>query len=278
MLANKAAGKANWFHPGSLCSDKRYAHNSACMRAVQSARGMLACAWHIATGGRQAEAFRCRGTDTCVEGICEDSEPPVWCLGLAGADVLGAFQQAEGTGFGMINWHAKVRYNLLHPAARNSGGQQCPHANHDNHSKKGRPLSRWWATTPAPEAAGKMRGYAPMARQRVPQQTTWQWDQGRHGTLGDHCIQLLHHKQHNTRMPATGPLLAACAGCDRCIASILGLSHAMPCHAQTAVAVDPRLYSRAQHFVDNPPRALLRQVAQDGWLEPTCLSFHSNMP
>jgi hypothetical protein len=96
--------------------------------------------------------------------------------------------------------------------------------------------------------------------------------------LGDHCIQLLHHKQHNTRMPATGSLLAACAGCDRCIASILGLSHAMPCHAQAAVAVDPRLYSRAQHFVDNPPRALLRQVAQDGWLEPTCLSFHSNMP
>jgi hypothetical protein len=45
-----------------------------------------------------------------VAGVSPDSKPPVWCLGLAGSDVLAAFQQAEGTGFGMINWHAKVRY------------------------------------------------------------------------------------------------------------------------------------------------------------------------
>jgi hypothetical protein len=108
MLANKAAGMPNWYHPGSLCSGGRYANGSAAMRAVQGARGMLACAWHIATGGRQAELFRCRATDTCIDGVCQDSKPPVWALGLAGADVLAAFQQAQGTGFGMINWHAKV--------------------------------------------------------------------------------------------------------------------------------------------------------------------------
>jgi hypothetical protein len=114
MLANKAAGKPNWCHPGSLCSGGRYANGSACMLAVQSARGMLASAWHMATGGRQAELFRCRATDTCSDGVCPESKPPVWCLGLAGADVLAAFQQAQGAGFGMINWHAKVRD---HPAA-----------------------------------------------------------------------------------------------------------------------------------------------------------------
>jgi hypothetical protein len=109
MLANKTAGMRNWYHPGSLCSGGRYANGSAAMRAVQAARGMLACAWHIATGGRQAEAFRWRATDSSVAGVSPDINPPVWCLGLAGSDVLAAFQQAEGTGLGMINWHAKVR-------------------------------------------------------------------------------------------------------------------------------------------------------------------------
>lgn len=86
-----------------MCSGSRYANGSAAMRAVQAARGTLACAWHVMTGGRQAEAFRWRGTDSSVAGVSPDGKPPVWCLGLAGADVLAAFQEAEGTGWAMIN-------------------------------------------------------------------------------------------------------------------------------------------------------------------------------
>ena len=101
---------ANWFHPGSMCSGGRYANGSSCAVAVQSAMGMLACAWHIATGGRQAEMFRWRGTDSGVDGVAagKSKPPPVWALGIAGADVLRAFQQQQGTGWHMINWHAKV--------------------------------------------------------------------------------------------------------------------------------------------------------------------------
>jgi hypothetical protein len=108
MLANKAAGVPSWFHPGSLCSGGRFANNSVCVTAVQSALGMLSCAWHLCTGGRQAEAFRCRKTDSGVEGVSAESKPPVWVLGLAGADVVRAFQAAQGTGWYMVSWHAKA--------------------------------------------------------------------------------------------------------------------------------------------------------------------------
>jgi hypothetical protein len=79
-------------------------------KRLQSAMGMLSCAWHIATGGRQAELFRWRGTDSGVDGVSAGNSkpPPVWTLGLAGADVLRAFQQQQGTGWHMTNWHAKV--------------------------------------------------------------------------------------------------------------------------------------------------------------------------
>lgn len=108
MLASKAAGVPNWFHPSSLCSGGRYANSSVSMTAVQSALGMLSCAWHEVTGGRQAEMFRCRKTDSSMEGVSSECKPPVWVLGLAGADVLRAFQAAQGTGWYMINWHCKV--------------------------------------------------------------------------------------------------------------------------------------------------------------------------
>jgi len=106
MLANKAAGLPNWFHPGTLSSGARFANGSAAMTAVQAALGMLACGWHIATGGRQAECFRWRWSDTGAEGLSANFIPPVWVLGLAG--VLEEFQQAQGTGFYMTNWHCKV--------------------------------------------------------------------------------------------------------------------------------------------------------------------------
>jgi hypothetical protein len=109
MLANKAAGVPNWFHPSSLCSGGRYANSSVCMTAVQSALGMLSCAWHACTGGRQAEGFRSRKTDSGVDGVSSECKPPpVWVLGLAGADVLRAFQAAQGTSWHMINWHCKA--------------------------------------------------------------------------------------------------------------------------------------------------------------------------
>jgi hypothetical protein len=79
------------------------------MTAVQSALGMLSCAWHQVNGGRQAEGFWCRKTDSSLEGVSSECKPPVCVLGLAGADVLRAFQAAQGTGWYMINWHCKVR-------------------------------------------------------------------------------------------------------------------------------------------------------------------------
>lgn len=113
MMTNKAAGLANWFHPASLTTGVRFAHGSAAMTAVQSARGMLAAAWHMATGGRQAECFRWRWTDTGLDGLSEESVPPVWSLGLAG--VFQQFQEAEGTGFFMTNWHCKHGYSYGDP-------------------------------------------------------------------------------------------------------------------------------------------------------------------
>lgn len=107
MQQNKEAGLPNWFHPGSLTSGGRFSNTSACSRAVQAAYGMLACDCHDKTGGRQAECFRWLWTCTGVGGVLEEFEPPVWTLGLAG--LFGDFQDAQSTGFHMIDWHCKVR-------------------------------------------------------------------------------------------------------------------------------------------------------------------------
>ena len=106
MLTNKAAGKANWYHPASLTSGGRYANGSAPMRCVQAASGMLASSWHMYTSRRQAEGIRWRWSLTGVEGVSEETIPPVWGVGMAG--LLQHFQEAQGTGFYMVNWGCKV--------------------------------------------------------------------------------------------------------------------------------------------------------------------------
>ena len=55
---------------------------------------------------RQAEGIRWRWSLTGVEGVSEESIPPVWGVGMAG--LLQHFQEAQGTGFHMINWGCKV--------------------------------------------------------------------------------------------------------------------------------------------------------------------------
>jgi hypothetical protein len=111
VLANKAAGKPNWYHPASLTSGGRYANGSAPMRCVQAASGMLASSWHMHTSRRQAEGIRWRWSLTGVEGVSEESIPPVWGVGMAG--LLQLFQEAQGTGFYMVNWGCKVSCALL---------------------------------------------------------------------------------------------------------------------------------------------------------------------
>ena len=108
MLASKAAGAANWFHPGSLTSGAQYSNTSPAMLSRQAAYGTLAAAWHLYTDGRPAECFRLRWGDTGVPGA---GNVPVWALGLAG--LLQDFQEAPGTGFYMINYHCKVGLTLL---------------------------------------------------------------------------------------------------------------------------------------------------------------------
>jgi hypothetical protein len=68
MLANKAAGAPNWFHPRSLTSGAQYSNTSPAMLARQAAYGTLAAAWHLYTGGRPAECFRLRWGDTGMPG------------------------------------------------------------------------------------------------------------------------------------------------------------------------------------------------------------------
>ena len=111
MLQNKEKGMLNWFHPSSMTSSGRYSKTSACSQAIQAAYGVLACDWHDKTGGRQAECFRWLWTCTGVDGISQDCAPPVWALGLAG--VLGSFQDAQGTGYYMVNWHCKASCLLV---------------------------------------------------------------------------------------------------------------------------------------------------------------------
>eukprot|EP00883_Tetradesmus_obliquus_P000521 jgi/Sobl393_1/10546/SZX77775.1 len=69
MLASKAAGAPNWFHPGSLTSGAQYSNTSPAMLATQAAYGTLAAARHLYTGGRPAECCRLRWGDTGVYGI-----------------------------------------------------------------------------------------------------------------------------------------------------------------------------------------------------------------
>uniref|UniRef100_A0A383WKX2 Uncharacterized protein n=1 Tax=Tetradesmus obliquus TaxID=3088 RepID=A0A383WKX2_TETOB len=66
MLASKAAGAPNWFHPGSLTSGAQYSNTSPAMLATQAAYGTLAAARHLYTGGRPAECCRLRWGDTGV--------------------------------------------------------------------------------------------------------------------------------------------------------------------------------------------------------------------
>jgi len=111
MLANKAAGKANWYHPASLTSGGRYANGSAPLRCIHAASGMLASSWHMTTSRRQAEAFRWRWSLTGIEGVSEECIPPVWGVGMAG--LLRCFQEAQGTGFYMVNWGCKVNCRIV---------------------------------------------------------------------------------------------------------------------------------------------------------------------
>ena len=76
------------------------------MRCIQAASGMLASSWHMNTSRRQAEAFRWRWCLTGVEGVFEECILPVWGVGMAG--LLRHFQEAQGTGYYMINWGCKV--------------------------------------------------------------------------------------------------------------------------------------------------------------------------
>uniref|UniRef100_A0A383VHU2 Uncharacterized protein n=1 Tax=Tetradesmus obliquus TaxID=3088 RepID=A0A383VHU2_TETOB len=107
MLASKAAGVANWFHPGFLTSGAQYSNTSPAMLARQAAYGTLAAAWHLYTDGRPAECFRLRWGDTGVPGA---GNVPVWALGLAG--LLQDFQEVPGAGFYMINYHCKVSVHV----------------------------------------------------------------------------------------------------------------------------------------------------------------------
>lgn len=69
---------------------------------------MLASCWHIYTSRRQAEAFRWLWTGTGVEGVSDKDTPPVWVVGMGG--LLEKFQEAQGTGFFMVNWGCKVSH------------------------------------------------------------------------------------------------------------------------------------------------------------------------
>jgi len=117
MLANKAAGKANWYHPASLTSGGRYANGSAPLRCIHAASGMLASSWHMTTSRRQAEAFRWRWSLTGIEGVSEECIPPVWGVGMAG--LLRCFQEARGTGFlhGELGLQGELQDSRSHQVA-----------------------------------------------------------------------------------------------------------------------------------------------------------------
>jgi hypothetical protein len=77
------------------------------MRCMQAASGMLASSWHMNTSRRQGEALRWHWSLTGVEGVSEESIPPVSGVGMPG--MLQQYQDAQGTGFYMVNWGCKVR-------------------------------------------------------------------------------------------------------------------------------------------------------------------------
>lgn len=98
MLANKAAGVPNWYHPASFTAGGQYANKHPAMLARQACYGMLAAAWHIYSGGRPAELFRLRWYDSGVPGA---GDLPVWGLGVCG--LLKEFQDTSGTGFWTVS-------------------------------------------------------------------------------------------------------------------------------------------------------------------------------
>jgi hypothetical protein len=75
------------------------------------------------TSRRQAEAFRWRWSLTGVEGVSEESIPPVWGVGMAG--LLQQLQEAQGTGFYMVNWGCKVTCHATCALIATSYQQGC---------------------------------------------------------------------------------------------------------------------------------------------------------
>ena len=79
------------YHPAQLTSGADFAHGSAAERCRHAAMGVLAAAFHLSTGGRQAECFRIRWQDATVvvteelTGVPGVAEVPLWVLSMAGA-------------------------------------------------------------------------------------------------------------------------------------------------------------------------------------------------
>jgi hypothetical protein len=103
MLASKAAGAPNWFHPGSLTSGAQYSNTSPAMLARQAAYGTLAAAWHLYTGGRPAECFRLRWGDTGVPGA---GKTPDGAWGWRAC--YGTSRRRLARASYMTNYHCKV--------------------------------------------------------------------------------------------------------------------------------------------------------------------------
>lgn len=76
------------------------------MRCMQAASGMLASSWHMNTSRRQVEALCWHWSLTGVEGVSEESIPPVSGVGMPG--MLQQYQDAQGTGFYIVNRGCKV--------------------------------------------------------------------------------------------------------------------------------------------------------------------------
>lgn len=83
-----------------------FKQGSGAARAQVAALGMFQVAWFMYFAGRHAECFRSQWNHTEVDGVHDETAPPVWAVGQAG--LLGQFQDAQGTGFGSIQWHCKM--------------------------------------------------------------------------------------------------------------------------------------------------------------------------